>query len=294
MRTNVPSSKLKTPNAKPATQSIVDVQNRRDNRGIPINKVGVSNLQYPIVVLDRAKEKQSTVARVSMSVNLPHHFKGTHMSRFVEILNEHHGDMTMWTIPTIVHKLKERLDAESAHIEMTFPYFIERSAPVTGATALIDYESTFIGETRNGKDEFILKVKIPVTSLCPCSKEISDYGAHNQRGEITIAVKCETEIGEPDMIWIEEVVEIAEKSASAPVYALLKRPDERFVTMQAFDNPAFVEDIVRNVALRLMDIKKVVWFNVNVENYESIHNHNAFACVEWQREEKGLRIKEKG
>lgn len=262
---------------------IEDVQNRPDDRGVPINKVGVRNLKYPIVVLDRANEKQSTVARVSMSVNLPHHFKGTHMSRFVEILNDHHGDMTMWTIPNIVHNLKEKLEAESAHVEMTFPYFIERSAPVTGAKALIDYESTFIGETHEGKDEFVLKVTIPVTSLCPCSKEISDYGAHNQRGEITIEVRCEKENGEPDMIWIEEVVEIAEKSASAPVYALLKRPDERFVTMQAFDNPAFVEDIVRNVALHLMQIEKVAWFNVHVENFESIHNHNAFACVEWQR-----------
>jgi GTP cyclohydrolase I len=257
-----------------------DVQNRHDKRGIPINKVGVSNLRYPIIVLDQSQEKQQTVARISMSVNLPHHFKGTHMSRFVEVLNEHHGDMTIWTLPKILHKLKKRLNAESAHIKLIFPYFIERSAPASGAKALMDYQCTFIGETISGDgDEFILRVKVPVTSLCPCSKKISDYGAHNQRGEVTIEVKCQ-----PDqMIWIEEVVEIAEQSASAPVYALLKRPDERHVTMQAYDNPVFVEDIVRNVALRLQEDKRVVWFRVNAENYESIHNHNAFAMVEWSR-----------
>lgn len=265
-----------------------DVQNRKDKRGIPINKVGVSNLRYPIVVLDRAQEKQQTVARVRMSVNLPHNFKGTHMSRFVEVLNEHHEDMTMWTLPKILHKLRKRLNAQSAYMEMIFPYFIERSAPVSGAKSLMDYECAFIGETVSGggklpaeNDEFTLRVKVPVTSLCPCSKEISDYGAHNQRGEVAIEVKCR-----PDkMIWIEEVVEVAEQSASAPVYALLKRPDERHVTMQAYDNPVFVEDIVRNVALRLQEDDRVIWFRVNVENYESIHNHNVFAMVEWMRHE---------
>lgn len=263
--------------------SMEDVQNRRDERGIPIHQVGVNHLRYPITILDRAKGKQHSVASVRMAVNLPHHFKGTHMSRFVEILNEHHGDMTMWTLPEIVHKLKKRLDAESAYVELTFPYFIERAAPVTGATALMDYQCSFIGKTnREGKDEFVLRVRVPVTSLCPCSKEISDYGAHNQRGEVTIEVKCERE-GKPEMMWIEEVVEIAEASASAPVYALLKRPDERYVTMQAYDHPAFVEDIVRNVAQRLMADERVVWFRVVAENYESIHNHNAFACVEWER-----------
>jgi GTP cyclohydrolase I len=256
-----------------------DVQNRGDKRGIPINKVGVSNLRYPMVVLDRVQEKQQTVAQVSMSVSLPHQFKGTHMSRFVEVLNEHHDDMTMWTLPKILQKLKKRLNAESAHLEMTFPYFIERSAPVSDARALMDYECTFIGEANREEDEFMLRVKVPVTSLCPCSKEISDYGAHNQRGKVTIDVKCEHNT----MIWIEEVVEIAEQSASAPVYALLKRPDERHVTMQAYDNPMFVEDIVRNVVLRLQEDKRVVWFRVSAENYESIHNHNAFAMVEWKR-----------
>lgn len=262
------------------TKSIEDVQNRPDRRGIPINKVGVSNLRYPVVVLDRARQKQQTVARVTMSVNLPHHFKGTHMSRFVEVLNEHHGDMTMWTLPDILHKLKKRLNAQSAHLELAFPYFIERAAPVSGAKALMDYECSFIGETDDGKDVFMLRVKTPVASLCPCSKEISDYGAHNQRGEVVIEVQCRP----GEMIWIEEVVEIAEASASAPVYALLKRPDERHVTMQAYDNPAFVEDMVRSAALRLREDQRVVWFRVHAENFESIHNHNAFAMVEWERE----------
>ncbi len=266
-------------------EPIEDVQNRPDPRGIAINKVGVRNLRYPIVILDRAHEKQATVAKVSLSVNLPHHFKGAHMSRFVEILNEHHGDMTMWSLPDILHKLKERLDAESAHVELSFPYFMERSAPVSGAVALMDYQCAFIGETENGADEFILRVTVPVTSLCPCSKEISDYGAHNQRGEVTMEVKGE-KAGRPEMIWIEELVEIAEQSASAPVYALLKRPDERHVTMQAYDNPVFVEDMVRNVAQRLMQDPRAARFKVTAENFESIHNHNAFASVEWQREKQ--------
>ncbi|MEL6821113.1 MAG: GTP cyclohydrolase FolE2 [Calditrichota bacterium] len=266
-----------------------DVQNRSDSRGIDINQVGVSDLRYPIVILDRANEKQSTVARVSMSVSLPHDFKGTHMSRFVEVLNEHRGDLTMWTLPNIVQKLRERLDAESAHVEIHFVYFIEKEAPVSNARSLMDYEGTFIGRSSGEEDEFILRVKIPVTSLCPCSKEISDYGAHNQRGEVEIEVKGEVD-GKPEMIWIEEVVEIAEAAASAPVYALLKRPDERFVTMQAFENPAFVEDIVRGVAQRLKDDSRIVRFRVKATNYESIHNHNAFAIVEWQSAGDDLRV----
>ncbi len=263
-------------------QPMVDVQNRADGRGIPINKVGVRNLRYPIVIMDRVNEKQPTTAYVTLSVDLPSDFKGTHMSRFVEILNEHHGDLTMWTLPAIVHKLRERLNADSSHVEIAFPYFIEQKAPVSGAKALMDYECTFIGESRGEEDIFILRVKVPVTSLCPCSKEISEYGAHNQRGEILMEVKGEVN-GKPEMIWIEELVEIAEASASAPVYALLKRPDERHVTMQAFDNPVFVEDMVRNVALRLQADQRVAWFKVEAENFESIHNHNAFAMIEWTR-----------
>jgi GTP cyclohydrolase IB len=261
-----------------------DIQNQNDDRRIPIDRVGVNDLRYPITVLDRDHEIQHTVASLSLSVSLPHHFKGTHMSRFIEILNEHRGEVTMRTLPNILHAMKERLEAESAHIEVRFPYFLERTAPVSGARALIDYECFFKGDSNGNHDGFILGVKVPVTSLCPCSKAISDYGAHNQRGYITIEVQSNpTESGGPNIIWIEELIEIAESSASAPVYALLKRSDERHVTMQAYDNPVFVEDMVRNAATRLQSDQRVAWFQVQAVNQESIHNHGAFAQLQWHR-----------
>lgn len=261
-----------------------DVQNHRDDRQIPIDKVGVCDLQYPIVVLDRQSQRQSTTAKLSMSVNLPHEFKGTHMSRFIEVLNGHRGEITMRTLPLILGELKTKLDAESAHMEVEFPYFLERTAPVSGATALMDYQCRFSGEANGGKEDFVLTVCVPVTSLCPCSKAISDYGAHNQRGQVTIEIRTrKTDDGLPALVWIEELIETAETSASAPVYPLLKRQDERHVTMQAFDNPVFVEDLVRNVALKLQADDRVTWFRVHVLNQESIHNHNAFAEIEWRR-----------
>jgi GTP cyclohydrolase I len=261
-----------------------DVQNRSDERRIPIDEVGVSGLRYPISVLDRQQEKQQTVASLSLAVDLPHHFKGTHMSRFIEILNEHRGEVTMRTLPAILLDLKEKLDAESARVEVVFPYFLERTAPVSGARALMDYECSFVGEANGGLGDFVLGVKVPVTTLCPCSKAISDYGAHNQRGYVSMEVRSRwTEDQEPELIWIEELIEVAEQSASAPVYPLLKRPDERYVTMQAHDNPTFVEDVVRNAAVRLREDKRVVWFRVRAENQESIHNHSAFARVQWSR-----------
>jgi GTP cyclohydrolase I len=261
-----------------------DVQNRPDDRRIPIDKVGVSDLCYPIVVLDRKEGRQETVAKLSMSVSLPHHFKGTHMSRFIEVLNNHRGEITMRTLPQILHELKERLDAESAHIEVKFPYFVERAAPVTESKALMDYKCFFSGDSNGKRDDFTLGVRVPVTSLCPCSKEISDYGAHNQRGYITIEVRSMyLEGGHQEIIWIEELIDVAERSASAPVYALIKRPDERHVTMQAYDNPVFVEDMVRNAATILMDDRRVAWFHIQAVNQESIHNHSAFAEVEWRR-----------
>ncbi len=261
-----------------------DVQSQDDDRCIPIDKVGVNDLRYPITVLDRDHAVQHTIATLTLSVSLPHHFKGTHMSRFIEILNEHRGEVTMRTLPTILHCMKERLEAESAHVEVSFPYFLERSAPVSGASALVDYECYFRGDSNGTRDDFVLGVRVPVTSLCPCSKAISDYGAHNQRGQITIEVRsAPTEAGEPTIIWIEELINIAESSASAPVYALLKRADERHVTMQAYDNPVFVEDMVRNAASRLQSDNRVAWFSVHVVNDESIHNHGAFAQLEWRR-----------
>jgi GTP cyclohydrolase I len=264
---------------------MIDVQSRVDDRGIALDRVGVTDLRYPIVVLDRARERQSTTARVTMSVSLPHHFKGTHMSRFIEVLNEHRGEVTMRTLPKLLAELRSRLDAESARVELHFTYFLERAAPASGARGLMDYECSFIGEADASKQDFALGVKVPVTSLCPCSKEISDYGAHNQRGVISIDVRSAPAAGarDPALIWIEELIEVAEKSASAPVYPLLKRNDERHVTMQAYENPVFVEDMVRNVAGTLRDDPRVASFAVQAVNYESIHNHSAFASVQWAR-----------
>jgi GTP cyclohydrolase I len=262
---------------------MTDVQNHPDTREVPIDRVGVCDLRYPITVLDRENREQTTTARVSMSVNLPHEFKGTHMSRFIEVLNAHRGEITMRTLPEILQELKQRLDAQSAHIEIEFPYFIERRAPVSGARALMDYECSFTGEVNGKTSDFMLGVRIPVTSLCPCSKAISEYGAHNQRGYVTVEIRSRRQGALPELVWIEELVAFAEESASAPLYPLLKREDERHVTMQAYDHPAFVEDIVRDVAIRLQQDERIVWFRVHTVNQESIHNHNAFAQIVWSR-----------
>ena len=257
-----------------------DIQNSPDTRGIAIDQVGVCDLLYPITVLDRENQKQQCAAKVSLSVSLPHHFKGTHMSRFLQVLAEHQGEFTMNTVPSILHDLKKRLDAETAHIEVEFPYFIQRQAPVSGLSAPMDYLCTFIGESNGTKDDFLLRVRVPVGTLCPCSKEISDYGAHNQRGYVTITTRTRKKPdGKWDFLWIEELVEVAEKSASAPIYPLLKRTDERHVTMQAYDNPVFVEDVVRNAAAQLQSDPRIEWFEVRAVNHESIHNHSAFAVV---------------
>jgi GTP cyclohydrolase I len=257
-----------------------DVQSQPDDRGIPLDQVGVKGLRYPIVVLDKAHQRQQTVADITMSVSLPHHFKGTHMSRFLEVLNEHHGEVTMRTLPAILKRMREHLDAESARIELNFPYFLEREAPVSKAKGLMDYECHFMGEMKGEVFDFTIGVKVPVTSLCPCSKEISDYGAHNQRGIITIEVKSTLDDqGHPHLIWFEELIEVAEASGSSPVYPLLKREDERFVTMKAYENPVFVEDIVRNVVGALNANKSVAWCQIHVENFESIHNHSAYAIT---------------
>lgn len=263
---------------------VPDVQNRQDNRDIPLDQVGVSELRYPITVLDREQNEQLVTATISMSVDLPHHFKGTHMSRFIEVLNVHRGELTMRTLPSILRDLKFRLDAERAHIDVQFLYFLERLAPVTRLGGLMDYLCSFQGESNGSTDDFVLGVDVPVTSLCPCSKEISDYGAHNQRGTVKVRVRSnQDECGAPYLIWIEELVDLVEECASSPVYPLLKRADERHVTMRAYDNPVFVEDLVRNVAIRLKQDKRISWFSVEAINMESIHNHNAFARVQWRR-----------
>ena len=257
-----------------------DMQATPDTRGIAIDQVGISDLRYPIQILDREGMPFPTVAMISMSVHLPHHFKGTHMSRFLEVLSLHEGEVTMNTLPAILHDLKQRLDAEEAHIELSFTYFVTKKAPVTGSPAKVGCDCTFLGISKGTKDQFTLRVTVPVTTLCPCSKEISDYGAHNQRGYVTLEVTPKPKpSGGWELIWIEELIDVAERSGSAPVYALLKRPDERHVTMQAYENPVFVEDVVRNAAALLKSDSRVASFSVRAVNHESIHDHNAFAVV---------------
>ena len=263
---------------------MIDVQARKDHRGIDLDRVGVTGLRYPIVVLDKARERQETVASITMSVNLPHRFKGTHMSRFVEVLNHHRGEITMRTLPQLLKDLRSKLDAESARVELSFPYFLERTAPQSRARGIMDFDCRFVAEMKGEDVDFILGVKVPVTSLCPCSKEISEYGAHNQRGIISIDIRSANDKdGLPQLVWIEELIAVAESSASAPVYPLLKRSDERHVTMQAYDNPVFVEDMARNVAIQLQNDLRIAWFQIHAENFESIHNHSAFASLEWIR-----------
>lgn len=265
-------------------QIIEDVQSRADNRMIPIDRVGVNDIQYPIRVLDRDGKPQHTVANLSMSVDLPHDVKGTHMSRFIEILNAYDDELGIDTLPNILSTIRERLGAASARIEADFPFFLNRAAPVSGAKSLMNYECSLLGESGTKKGDYVLTVKVPVTSLCPCSKEISDYGAHNQRGFLTIKARSKLTIdGSLPRISMEDIIDVAEQSASSPVYPLLKRPDERHVTMQAYENPVFVEDMVREVATKLKIDDRLSWFSVHAENQESIHNHNAFAQIEWAR-----------
>lgn len=255
-----------------------DVQKSRDYRKLAINKVGVKDISYPIVVMDKEKAFQHTVARINMYVDLPHQFKGTHMSRFVEILNAHRKDMALDKMETTLQKIKDRLGASSAHLEMEFPYFMEKRAPVTGAASLMEYACRFIGSLSDDFD-FILEIRVPVTSLCPCSKELSRFGAHNQRGIITVQVRYR------DFVWIEDLVNAIEECGSSQVYSLLKREDEKYVTERAFENPRFVEDMVREAALRLRTMNNVTWFSVSAENFESIHNHSAYASIEMDKRE---------
>ncbi len=274
--------------SKPKAAALADIQSTPDRRNIAIDRVGVSDLRYPIVVRDRARQTQQTVATLSLSVALPSHFKGTHMSRFVEVLNAHQRPFHIQALYEMLHELKKKLHAETARIELSFPYFLARKAPVTGAEGLMDYECGFEAESNGTWDDVVVRVKVPVKTLCPCSKAISEYGAHNQRGIVDIAIRpAARPDGTRELVWIEDLVEVAERSGSAPVYSLLKRPDERYVTMQAFENPAFVEDVVRNVAAQLRDDPRVAWFRVHVVNQESIHNHSAFARIEWTRPDVG-------
>ena len=258
--------------------AIADVQNSLDTRQIPIDKVGIKDIRHPIKVRDRSGGEQHTIATFNMYVNLPHNFKGTHMSRFVEILNNHEYEITVDSFKRMLDEMAERLEAEAGHIEMSFPYFVTKSAPVSGVKSLIDYQVSFIGQVRQRKPCMLIKVVVPVTSLCPCSKEISDYGAHNQRSHVTVTVRTR------GFVWIEDLIDVVESEASCQLYGLLKRPDEKYVTEQAYDNPKFVEDMVRDVAARFNDDERVAAFVIESENFESIHNHSAYALIEKDKE----------
>lgn len=253
-----------------------DMQKSRDTRNIAIDKVGVKDIRYPIVVKDKYREEQHTVARVNMFVDLPHHFKGTHMSRFIEVLNLYHGEISVDNLETILDEMKTRLEAGRAHLELEFPYFIEKRAPASGARGLMEYQCRMLG-TMGEQFDFVLEASVPVTSLCPCSKEISERGAHNQRSMVNVQIRYQ------DHIWLEDLIEWVEGCASAPVYSLLKREDEKAVTEQAYDNPMFVEDMVRAITEKLKGVPEITWFKVQCENFESIHNHSAYAQVEFTR-----------
>ena len=256
-------------------EGIADVQSSADTRHLPINKVGIKAIRHPVKLRDRSGGVQHTVATFNMYVELPHNFKGTHMSRFVEILNEHDTEISVESFESILRQMVQRLEADVGHVEMSFPYFINKAAPISGVKSLLDYEVCFLGEVRkNGTYKQTMKIVVPVTSLCPCSKKISDRGAHNQRSHVTVTATTN------QMIWIEELVRMVEDQASCELYGLLKRPDEKYVTERAYDNPKFVEDMVRDVASVFNADPRIDAYVVESENFESIHNHSAYALIE--------------
>ena len=285
----VPSKPPAVSNGKAA--GMPDVQASSDSRQVAIDKVGVKDVTYPIRLLvpeSHGGGTQTTVANIAMYVSLPHYQKGTHMSRFLEVLNEHAGTakgagsdlipISPDDIPKLTSAIRERLDAEEAHFSAEFTYFINKKAPVTGSSGLMDYRVSFeCTSSRTGAtDDFVLGVMAPAASLCPCSKEISAYGAHNQRCLIHAKVRFDLSKGP---LWIECLAEIIEKAASCPVFAVLKRPDEKWVTEKAYENPKFVEDIIRDLALALNTEDRITWYSISSENFESIHNHNAYAEI---------------
>jgi len=260
------------------TASIADVQSSADGRRIAIDKVGIKDIRHPVRIRDRSGHEQHTVATFNMYVYLPHNFKGTHMSRFVAILNGHAHEIGVGTFKEMLVEMAERLESEAGNIEMRFPFFVNKKAPVTGVASLLDYDVTLIGQIRGGKPRMSIKAVVPVTSLCPCSKEISAYGAHNQRSHVTVEARTR------GFLWIEELIEMVEAEASCELYGLLKRPDEKYVTERAYDNPKFVEDTVRDVARRLNDDERIGAYVVEAENFESIHNHSAYALIECDKD----------
>ncbi len=259
--------------ARATLAEVEDVQGRADTRRLPINRVGVKDISHPVRVKDRSAGEQHTIATFNMYVSLPHNFKGTHMSRFVEILQTER-EISVESFRGMLATMTDRLEADTGHIEMSFPFFVMKRAPVSGVESLMDYRASLIGERRNGHTDMWVKVVVPATSLCPCSKRISAYGAHNQRSHVTITARLRHHI------WIEELIEIAESEASCELYGILKRPDEKYVTERAYDNPKFVEDMVRDVATRLNADDRIAAYVVESENFESIHNHSAYALIE--------------
>ncbi len=251
-----------------------DTQGERDHRRIAIDRVGVKNLRYPIQIRDKAHATQSTIANIALTVDLPHHYKGTHMSRFIEVLNARGRILHVDSIKDILLDLLKRLDSRKAHADFEFPFFLEKEAPVTGAVGVMDYTARFNASLDDSEFDFVLTVIVPVTTLCPCSKAISEHGAHNQRGQVTYAVRFRKPI------WIEDLIRLVESCASSELYSLLKRPDEKEVTERAYRNPVFVEDLVRNIAARSNLEPNITWYRVEAENFESIHNHNAYALIE--------------
>jgi GTP cyclohydrolase IB len=255
-------------------RSMIDIQSQKDSRNIDIKKVGVKNIKYPIIVLDRTRGTQPVNATINMYVNLPHHFKGTHMSRFVEVLNEFKGQISIKTFQTILEKMRQKLHAHSAYMEIEFPYFLEKTAPVSKAKSLMEYRCFFSVKNNADQTDFLVGIVVPVTTVCPCSREISKFGAHNQRSMVTLKVRFKK------FFWIEDIIKTVEESASGEVYSLLKRIDEKYVTEKAYENPKFVEDVVRSIAVKLNKDDNFTWYCIEAENFESIHNHSAYACVE--------------
>ena len=253
---------------------LTDTQAQRDERRIPIDRVGIRALRYPMQIRDKAREVQHTIATASLTVDLPHHFKGTHMSRFVEVLSELGPELHVDNIRTILKELTKRLDSDCAHVDFEFPFFLTKEAPVTKAPGMMDYTARFSATLEKDVIDFIVTVIVPVTTLCPCSKAISVHGAHNQRGQVTYSVR----FAHP--IWIEDLIRLVEDSASCELFSLLKRPDEKSVTERAYENPVFVEDLVRNIAVRSDACPDILWYRIEAENFESIHNHNAYALIE--------------
>jgi len=258
---------------KALPSEVEDVQGHADTRQLPIDRVGIKDISHPVRVKDRSAGEQHTIATFNMYVSLPHDFKGTHMSRFVEIL---HGEreISVESFRAMLERMTLRLEADAGHIEMSFPFFVMKKAPVSGVESLMDYRATLIGEYRHGRTELWLRVVVPVTSLCPCSKKISERGAHNQRSHVTVKARLLKHI------WIEELIGMVESEASSELYGILKRVDEKHVTERAYDNPKFVEDVVRDVAVRLNADERIAAYVVEAENFESIHNHSAYALIE--------------